>query len=283
MRNAQQAVHTVAATVGFVSFAALWLGVLWGIFLRSGWALTRVRHATLYGIHQTVIMFGLTLGVVHALTQLAAPGGTVRVIDEWLPFANPDDPFGIGIGVIAAELMLALTVSVLVQRRLGYHRWRRLHTLGYAAFALLAGHVLISGSDVGPLWVKGVIAAGLVITVGLWAATQPGATKLPAQMMERVAARLRGRQVTVNVDSSRCARFGFCQHEAPDLFQLFHDGRLIYRSSVPADRVEAAVQAARVCPVRAIALGRLPNTVVISTADHPKPREVTGDRPESRS
>lgn len=98
MRDAQQSVHLVAATVGFVSYVLLWLSVLWGIVLRNGWALTRMRHGTLYGIHQTVTLVALTLGVVHALAQLATPGGTVRLIDQFVPFANPVDPVGIGLG-----------------------------------------------------------------------------------------------------------------------------------------------------------------------------------------
>lgn len=278
MRTAQESVHLVAASVGFVSLVTLWFSVVWGIVLKSGWSLTRVRHATIYGIHQTCTLFGLCLGAVHGLTQLAAPGGPVRVIDEWLPFANPHDPFGIGIGVIALELMIVLALSVLVQRRLGYHRWRSLHLTAYFAFTLLVGHVLISGSDVGAPLVRIGIVLGWLVTVALWLATVPRVSRLPQSMQERVANRLRGRQVTVNVDPSRCARFGFCEHEAPNVFTLRSDGRLAYRSSVPADEVEAVIRAARACPARAIMLSRLPTTVVIAPSEKPEeqPASTTG-------
>lgn len=275
MHTAQESVHLVAASVGFVSLVALWFSVIWGIVLKSGWALTRVRHATIYGIHQTCTLFGLCLGVVHALTQLATPGGPVRVVDEWIPFTNPGDPFGIGMGVIALEVMIALALSVLVQRRLGYHRWQALHLAAYGAFTLLVGHVLASGSDVGALWVRVAIVLGWLVTVALWLATVPRVSRLPQSMQERVANRLRGRQVTVNVDPSRCARFGFCEHEAPAVFTLRSDGRLAYRSSVPADGVESVVRAARACPARAIMLSRLPTTVVIATGEQPEDHPAT--------
>src|SRR5437868_6411149 len=125
----QQSVHLVAASVGFISLILLWLTVGWGSLLRVGWGLTRVRHQTLYGVQQTLTLVGLTLGVVHAVAQLAVPGGPVRLVDEWLPFTNGGDPFGIGLGVVALELLLALALSVLVQRWLGYHRWRMLHLM----------------------------------------------------------------------------------------------------------------------------------------------------------
>ena len=83
-------------------------------------------------------------------------------------------------------------------------------------------------------------------------------------MAERLAARLRGRQVLVNVDPGRCVRFGFCEHEAPEIFQLRGDGRLTYRPAVPIGHVEQVIQAARVCPARAIVLSRPATTVVMS-------------------
>jgi ferredoxin len=80
-----------------------------------------------------------------------------------------------------------------------------------------------------------------------------------------VDARLRGRQVMVNVDPTRCVRFGFCEHEAPEIFQLRGDGRLTYRPSVPDRQVEQVVQAARVCPARAIVLSRAATTMVMGS------------------
>jgi ferredoxin/predicted ferric reductase len=263
MPTGQQSVHVVAASVGFLSLILLWLTVLWGTVLRVGWGLTRVRHQTLYGVHQTLTLVGLTLGLVHALAQLAVPGGPVHLLDEWLPFSNGRDPFGIGVGVIALELLVALAVSVLVQRLLGYHRWRMLHLMAYLAFTLLCAHVLISGSDTRSTWVRGLVVLGWLATLVLRVATTHRVAALPGRVTERVSARIRGRQVTVNVDPSRCVRFGFCEHEAPEVFQLRGDGRLTYRPTVPDGQLQPVLQAARVCPARAIVLGHAATTMVM--------------------
>ena len=264
MPTGQQSVHLVAASVGFLSLFLLWLTAVWGTLLRVGWGLTRVRHQTLYGVHQTLTLVGLTLGIVHALAQLAVPGGPVHLVDEVLPFSNGRDPFGIGVGVISLELLIALAVSVLIQRRLGYHRWRMLHLTAYLALTLLCAHVLISGSDTKSSWVRGVVLAGWLATLVLRVATTHRVAGLPGRVSERVDARVRGRQVTVNVDPSRCVRFGFCEHEAPEIFQLRGDGRLTYRPTVPDRQVEQVLQAARVCPARAIVLSRAATTMVMS-------------------
>ena len=245
--------HLVAATVGFVSYGLLWISVLWGIVLRNGWALTRMRHGTLYGIHQTLTLVALTLGVVHAVAQLAAPGGHVRVIDQVVPFINPVDPIGIGLGVVALELMIAIALSVLIQRLLGYHRWRRMHTLGYVAYVLLTLHLLISGSETGSIFVQ----VPLVLTVVVVFVAASGDRLMSAWRRRRAGdatAHPPAPEGVVSVDPSRCVRYGFCVQEAPALFRLQSDGRLSYRAAVPPELFEEAVRAAEACPARAVLL-----------------------------
>lgn len=287
MRDAQQSVHLIAATVGFLSYGILWISVIWGVVLKNGWAFTRVRHATVYGIHQIMTLLGLTLGVVHGFAQLAVPGGPVRLVDQFVPFANPQDPIGIGLGVIALELMVALALSVLVQRWLGHHRWRKLHMLGYLAYVLLTAHVLMSGSDTGSMLVRLPIIASLLAVVALAAASLQGGrmSRRPGASGSNAA------DVVLNVDPGRCVRYGFCAHEAPALFRLRSDGRMNYRAAVPAEHVDDALRAAEACPARAIMIGRRPTAVVMATQAGPEPTDsgrdaavhrINGGRVESR-
>ncbi len=61
-----------------------------------------------------------------------------------------------------------------------------------------------------------------------------------------------GPQLAVNND--RCRRYGTCQAEAPELFQLMITGELRYRRTVPPEQLEQAKTAVRHCPMLAIAL-----------------------------
>jgi sulfoxide reductase heme-binding subunit YedZ len=271
VRSAAESVHLVAATVGFLSFFLLWLAVVWGLILRNGWVMTRMRHSTVFAIHHTVALLGLTLGVVHAVAQLAVPEGPVRLVDQVVPFLNPSDPVGIGVGVVALELMIAAALSTLIQRRLGQTRWRALHALTYAAFMLLVAHVLISGSDVGPPYVWGSVLLAWTITFVLWFTSMGWVDWLGSSVRERMAGRQRGHEITVNVDARKCARFGFCEHEAPEVFRLRSDGRLAYRAVVPGDQVNQVIRAVEVCPARAIVLNRMPTTVMTAGPDDAEP------------
>jgi ferredoxin len=264
LRTAQDSVHLVAATIGFVSYAALWGGTLGGTVLRSGWATSRLRHQTVYSVHMHVILLGLTLGIVHGIVQMAAPYGKVRAIDVVVPFIDRADPIGVGLGVVALELMIATALSVLIQRKLGYARWRALHSLGYLSFTMVAAHLLISGSEMYPAPVRTAVAGSWAVVVLAGVSTVAPVARMPRAVLDRLSPRHRAEEVTVAVDPGKCGSFGFCEQEAPGIFTLRSDQRLAYRSVVPSDQAEAAMRAAVVCPARAIKLGRLPATVVVS-------------------
>jgi ferredoxin/DMSO/TMAO reductase YedYZ heme-binding membrane subunit len=270
VRNTQESIHLIAATVGSVSFLLIWLATMWGLVLRNGWLLTRIRHATIYGIHQVIALLGLCLGVVHTLTQISVPGGHVRVIDTFVPFLNGVDPTGIGVGVVGLELLIAATVSVLIQRRLGYSRWRALHTLTYCAFLLIVAHILLSGSESGLPWAWGTVVFCLFATVAVWFASSAWMAAVRRRVHPSGGTELRERQSTVNVDARRCARFGFCEQAAPEVFKLRGDGRLSYRASVSDEEIDAVVNAVELCPVRAIALSHLPTSVLTPRTTEPE-------------
>ena len=149
MRTAQETVHLVAAAIGFTSFAALWAGTLWGTVLRSGWARSRIRHGTIHGAHVHLILFGLCArhrARAHPARRTRRQGPGRRHRD---PDPQPGGPGrgrdgGAGPRGDARHRRL----PVLVQRRLGHHRWRARPPSATSSFTLVAAHMLVSGSEV---------------------------------------------------------------------------------------------------------------------------------------
>lgn len=276
MPSGTESTHIVAAGVGFTSFFLIWLSVIWGLMLKNGWMSTRMRHSAIHGAHMIIALMGLTLGIVHAFAQLAVPFTPVHLVDVVVPFTNPSDPIGIGIAVIALEIFVAAAVSVAVQHKMGYNRWRALHALNHVAFILLVAHILISGSDVAPTPVWGTVLAMWLVTLMLWASTARRSTELGRNVGNRVGVTPRRDRATVSVDSSHCARYGFCEHEAPDVFTLLSDGRLSYRVSVPSEQINDVVRAMEVCPRRAISLNRAAHSVISGRQAQPQEQEPAG-------
>lgn len=269
MNSAEENIHIIAATNGFISLFLLWLAVVWGLILRNGWALTRVRHATLLAVHTTVALLGLTLGVVHAVAQLAVPATYLTLTDVVVPFTYFKDPIGVGVGVLGLEIMIAAALSVIIQRVLGYSRWRALHALTYVAFTAVVAHILISGTDMEESWRWGPVLGAWLVTMLLWLLTTPLVRGMRQRKEEQTAGRQRVQEITVNVNAQRCVQFGFCEHEAPEVFSLRGDGRLAYRASVTTEEATAVIRAAEVCPARAILLSRVPTSVMTAKPETP--------------
>jgi sulfoxide reductase heme-binding subunit YedZ len=246
-------IHIIAAAIGFASAGLLWLALLAGLALARGWMMTKLKHSTMLATHGILALLGLTLGVVHGFAQLAPPEGTVRVVDVLVPFTNETDPWGIGAGVISLELMIAVALSITIQKWMGFHRWRALHATVYAAYTLMTGHVLLSGAETGGLLVTALVLIPWLIVVLLWLSGSGGGAR---RFTDRFANRNRAKQTSVQVNPVHCARFGFCEQEAPEIFALRGDGQLAYHAVVSDDQLDAAIRAARACPARAIALAQ---------------------------
>jgi ferredoxin len=76
----------------------------------------------------------------------------------------------------------------------------------------------------------------------------PKPRKAPAKAPSKAG---RPVKAEVEVNPGKCARFAFCEHEAPAIFKLNGD-RIDYKTSVPADQIDAVAMAVKVCPARAI-------------------------------
>jgi len=100
-----------------------------------------------------------------------------------------------------------------------------------------------------------------VVVVALRVGSSSTVQRARGRLLTRAVDRGRARTLAVDVDASRCQRFGFCEHEAPEIFKLESNGRLTYRAHVPADAAERVLSAIEVCPARAIALRRPATTV----------------------
>ncbi len=274
MRAGLETTGVIANGSAFLSYFLIWAAIVWGILLRNGWAVTRIRHSTVYAIHQTVALMGLILGGVHAAALEVARGDQIRLADTVIPFAGyfsifghseryyydlaatPVNPLGISLGVLGLEIMVVAAASIMVQRRIGYSRWRGLHSLTYGAFSLVVAHVMMTGATVGPVWIWASVSASWVSTLVLWLAAPRLMAMFDGPLGQALG--LGGSPqptMLVNVDTRVCGRAGFCTHAAPNVFRLRGNGKLVHRARITLDEVEAVSRAVEVCPVRAITLG----------------------------
>src|SRR5207244_8939329 len=92
-------------------------------------------------------------------TAILDPFAKLGLRDALVPFSSSYRPLWLGLGVVAAELSAALTVTSLLRKRIGYRAWRLLHWFAYLAWPLALLHGLGTGSAVRLAWFLWVQAA----------------------------------------------------------------------------------------------------------------------------
>ncbi|HWM00785.1 MAG TPA: ferredoxin [Actinophytocola sp.] len=270
-------IREVAAVSARASYVLMCLTLCWGILTATGWVRRLTGYQAIRSGHMILAIFTLATGITHA-------GIFLLLREQALPLSGITVPF-IGkfrhsLGILGLELMTAITLAVAIKRFVRYTRWLRFHQMAYAAFAMVVVHSwfgAIANGHLAVLWLGGitVLTPALTLTIlrltpprvlikaGLLSAA-PKAT--PPQLTEVGAAETtnghrNGRtiRVQVSVDNQRCRRYGICQAESPELFQLLADGRLRYVRD-PENGARAGAQAAaRSCPMQAIQLQEVRN------------------------
>src|SRR3954454_16637948 len=143
-----------------------------------GWPMFAVEDVHRYGgllvgtfiaIH--VVTIGIDSFLPFSLTQLAVP----LAAGYW--------PIWTGLGIAAAELLLALAITNHYRGRMSHRWWRRAHYENFAVWAAATLHGLGSGTDRNAPWMLTIyiVSTTLVVSLVLWRiAERPGA---PARLL----------------------------------------------------------------------------------------------------
>ncbi len=103
----------------------------------------------------------LAVHVGGLLLDRVVPFGPVQVL---VPFSASYRPFAIGLGVVAAELFVAVAITNALRSRLPHRLWRRAHYATLGVWLAASVHGVLAGTDRGEPWLLGlyVAAAGAV-------------------------------------------------------------------------------------------------------------------------
>jgi methionine sulfoxide reductase heme-binding subunit len=149
----------LARSTGAVALVLLTVSVVLGILdtLRFS-AAPRWPRFAVDAIHRQSSLLVIVFIVVHIITSVLDGFAPISLIDGVIPFHSPYRPLWLGLGVVSFDLLIALAVTSLLRRRIGYGWWRGIHWLAYASWPVAVLHGLGTGTDVKSVWMLGLTA-----------------------------------------------------------------------------------------------------------------------------
>ena len=162
-----------ARAAGIAAYVLLTAVIVLGMSMSARAPGRRWRRWPMFAVEDVHRYGGLLVGSFIALHVATI------AIDSFLPFtltqlvvplASRYRPIWTGLGIAAAELLIALAVTNHYRRRLPFRWWRAAHYANFAVWTAATLHGLGSGTDRNAPWMLAiyVIAVGLVVTVLAW-------------------------------------------------------------------------------------------------------------------
>jgi hypothetical protein len=137
---------------GAVTLVLLTASVVLGIAEIRTWRLGGASLFAVTSLHKSLSLLAVVLLAVHIVTTLLDPFPHIGVAVAVIPFVSSYRQLWVGLGTVAADLLLALVITSLVRRRLGYRTWCGVHWFAYACWPLALLHGLGTGSDGKSTW-----------------------------------------------------------------------------------------------------------------------------------
>jgi methionine sulfoxide reductase heme-binding subunit len=161
---------TASAVTGVISMVLLTAVVALGILVNRRTRLPGLPKFASLSTHRFVSLLAVGFLAIHILTAVIAPYANVSPLAAVIPFSSHYDAGWLGLGAVAADLMLALIVTSLLRRHIGYRLWRAVHWLAYACWPTAFAHSIGTGGGMraGRLLELAIGCAGVVVAAASW-------------------------------------------------------------------------------------------------------------------
>jgi predicted ferric reductase len=105
------------------------------------------------GLHRNISLLALVFLALHIGTTVIDTYTSIPVQDAVVPFLSGYHRFWLGLGVIASDVLIAVSVTSALRQRIGHRLWRAVHWCGYLCWPIALAHGLGIGTDASRSWV----------------------------------------------------------------------------------------------------------------------------------
>jgi hypothetical protein len=156
-----------ARAAGVVAYVLLTIVVSLGLTMSSRRRLERWPRFAIEELHRFGGILVGTFIAIHIVTIAIDSYLRFSLAAILVPFAASYRPLWVALGIVAAELLLALAVTNRLRERMPYARWRAFHYANFAVWTAATVHGLASGTDRSSVWLMALTAvcAGVVVAL----------------------------------------------------------------------------------------------------------------------
>jgi len=155
---------------GVIALILLTASVVLGIVVRVRAVSARWPRLVTLGVHRNLSLLVLAFLALHIGTAVIDSYAPVGWLSVAVPFASSYRPLWLGLGTVAFDLLLAVTITSLLRTRISVRIWRAVHWAAYACWPAAVIHGLGTGSDPRQPVVLGLTVGcvAVVLGAGVW-------------------------------------------------------------------------------------------------------------------
>jgi hypothetical protein len=170
--TAAPAIWYAARASGVAAYVVLTIVVCVGMALGGKAQTRRWPRFAAEDVHRFGgLLVGSLIGV-HVLAIAADSFMPFTLTQILVPFTAHYRPVSVGLGIAAAELLVALAITNRYRKQIPYRVWRKMHYANFAVWGAASAHGVLAGTDrTAPWLVLYGVSIASVATIALWRAT----------------------------------------------------------------------------------------------------------------
>lgn len=157
----------IGRSTGMVALLLLSASAAMGLALSMKASSPRFPRWLTTELHRYITVLGVVVTAVHLITLWLDSEAGISLLSLVIPFISDFSPLGIGLGVLAFEIILIVWFTTRIRDRMGYRTWQIIHRTASAGWALMIVHGLIVGTDTGRWWAVTAYTLCAALVVGL--------------------------------------------------------------------------------------------------------------------
>ncbi|GGC86628.1 ferric reductase [Tersicoccus solisilvae] len=126
------------------------------------------------GLHRSFSLMAVAFLVAHIVSAVVEGYVAIGWLATVVPFVSDWNPLGVGLGTLAVDLLVAVTLTTAFRHRLSPRAWRAVHLSAYALWPIALIHTVATSTvDVGLAWTVAALCSAAGAAALVWRVRQP--------------------------------------------------------------------------------------------------------------